>query len=202
MFETAFWVYIIFYIFGVIHYHYFFVIFYPLMKTTWGSWLETSQTTADSIGAEEGQLVRLESDHGTVEVSLLINDQLREGVVALPFGQGHTDYGRYAADRGINASLLLAPRPEQRSGGQQWAGTRVDAIALDVMRRIPRLQTNFDQDDRELAQTVSLAALAAGELPPAPHHSAYKQCRWPSLRPSRSARVVSAARSVPAWASL
>ena len=25
----------------------------PLMKTTWGSWLETSRTTADSIGAEE-----------------------------------------------------------------------------------------------------------------------------------------------------
>lgn len=141
----------------------------PLMKTTWGSWLETSRTTADSIGAEEGQLVRLESDHGTVEASLLINDQLREGVVALPFGQGHTDYGRYAAGRGINASLLLDPRPEQLSGGQQWAGTRIDAIALDVTRRIPRLQTNFDQDGRELAQTVSLAALAAGEIPPEPH---------------------------------
>ena len=141
----------------------------PLMKTTWGSWLEASRATADSIGAEEGQLVRLESDHGTVDVSLLINDQLRDGIVALPLGQGHTEYGRYAAGRGINANLLLDPRPERFSGGRQWAGTRVDATALDVTRRVPRLQTNFDQDGRGLAQTVSLAALAAGEIPPEPH---------------------------------
>ena len=39
-----------------------------------------------------------------------------------------------------------------------------------MTRHVPRLQTNFDQDGRELAQTVSLAALAAGEIPPEPHH--------------------------------
>ena len=142
----------------------------PLMKTTWGSWVEASQTTADSIGAEESQLVRLESDHGTVDVSLLINAQLRDGVVAIPLGQGHTEHGRYAAGRGVNANLLLDPRPERLSGGRQWVGTRVSATALDVTRRVPRSQTNFDQDGRELAQTVSLAALAAGEIPPEPHH--------------------------------
>ena len=142
----------------------------PLMKTTWGSWVEASQTTADSIGAEEGQLIRLATDHGTVDASLLINGQLRDGVVALPLGQGHTGYGRYAAGRGVNANLLLDPGPEPLSGGRQWVGTRVDATALDVTRRVPRTQTNFDQDGRELAQTVSLAALAAGEMPPEPHH--------------------------------
>ena len=105
-----------------------------------------------------------------MDVSLLINGQLRDGVVALPLGQGHTEYGRYAAGRGVNASLLLDPRPEPLSGGRQWAGTRVDAMALDVTRRVPRTQTNFDQDGRQLAQTVSLVALAAGEIPPEPHH--------------------------------
>ena len=142
----------------------------PLMKTTWGSWVEASRTTAASFGAVEGQLVRLESDHGTLDVSLLYNDQLRDGVVAIPLGQGHTHYGRYAAGRGVNANTLLDARADEQSGGRRWLGTRVDATALAVTRRLPRLQTNFDQDGREVAQSISLAALAAGQQPAEPHH--------------------------------
>ena len=141
----------------------------PLMKTTWGSWVEASTQTAQAIGAEEGQLVRLTSDHGTVDVSLLVNDQLRDGVVAIPIGQGHTGYGRYAAGRGINPLTLLSGDPDPDSGGRQWL-TGVDAMALEVTRRVPRLQASFDQEDRELAQTVSLAALAAGEVTPEGEH--------------------------------
>ena len=39
----------------------------PLMKTTWASWVEASSQTAQSMNAQEGQLVRLTTDHGTVE---------------------------------------------------------------------------------------------------------------------------------------
>ena len=136
----------------------------PLMKTTWSSWVEASPETARSLGAEEGQLVRLESDHGRLDASLLVNAQLRDGVLAIPLGQGHTDYGRYATGRGVNALLLVDPAPETASGGRRWLGARVDATPLDVTRRIPRLQTTFTQDGRELAQTASLAALARGEV--------------------------------------
>ena len=142
----------------------------PLMKTTWASWVEASPQTARSIAAEEGQLIRLESDHGTVDASLLINEQLGDGVVAMPLGQGHTDYGRYASGRDANPLVLLDPEPETASGGRRWLGARVDATTLDVVRRIPRLQSSFDQDERNIAQTVSLAALAAGEVEPEPHH--------------------------------
>ena len=138
----------------------------PLMKTTWSSWVEASTPTAAAIGAEEGQLVRLTSEHGAVDVSLLINDQLREGVVAMPIGQGHTGYGRYADGRGVNPLTLLSGDPEPTSGGRRWL-TGVDAIPLEVTRRIPRLQVSFDQQNRDIAQTVSLAALAAGDMEPA-----------------------------------
>lgn len=141
----------------------------PLMKTTWASWVEASTPTARTIGAEEGQLVRLTSEHGTVDASLLINDQLRDGVVAIPIGQGHTGYGRYAAGRGVNPLTLLSGDPDPDSGGRQWL-TGVDAMPLEVTRRIPRLQASFDQQDRELAQSVSLTALASGEVMPEPEH--------------------------------
>ena len=142
----------------------------PLMKTTWSSWVEMSSETAGALGAEEGQLIRLESDHGSVDVSLLLNDHVANGVAAMPLGQGHTEYGRYAAGRGVNPITLLDGEPEPNSGGRRWFGARVDATPLDVIRRIPRLQTEFDQQDRELARAVSLSDLAAGAVEPEPHH--------------------------------
>ena len=137
----------------------------PMMKTTWSSWVEASTPTAEAVGAEEGQLVRLTSEHGSLDVSLLINDQLREGVVAMPIGQGHTGYGRYAAGVGVNPFTLLNGDPEPDSGGRRWL-TSIDAVPLEVRRNVPRLQLSFDQEDRNIAQTVSLDALVAGNLEP------------------------------------
>ncbi len=155
----------------------------PLMKTTWGSWVEASPETARALAADEGQLIRLESDHGTVDASLLINEQLLDGVVAMPLGQGHTDYGRYASGRGVNPMALLDPAPETASGGRRWLGARIDATALEVVRRVSRLQSTFDQDDRDVAQAVSLAALAAGQVEPEPlHPSLYAEHEHPGHR--------------------
>ena len=138
----------------------------PLLKTVWSNGVEMTPATAAGIGVDEGQLVTLESDHGSVDATVLLNPQMRSGIVAIPIGQGHTDYGRYASGRGINPLRLLDPEPDTVAGSVRWAGTRVDATPRDVRRPIPRLQSTFDQHDREIAQSVSLAALAAGDVHP------------------------------------
>ena len=142
----------------------------PLMKTTWGSWVELAPDTARAIGADEGQLVTLESDHGTVDVSVLINPHLREGVAAMPLGQGHTEYGRYATGRGANPMMLLGAAPESASGGPRWLGTRVDATPRALHRPMHRQQSTFDQVDRGIAQAVSMAALTSGQVEPELEH--------------------------------
>ena len=134
----------------------------PLQQTAWSSWVEAAPETARAIGAEEGQLVTVESDHGAVDAALLLNPRLRPGVVAMPLGQGHTHYGRYATGVGVNAADLLDPAPEAAGGGPRWLGTRVDVAPRAVRRPLPRLQTTFDQDGREIARTVTREALAAG----------------------------------------
>lgn len=142
----------------------------PLLKTTWGTGIEMTAETANAIGAEEGQLVAVESDHGQVDASVLINPHLADGVVAMAIGQGHTNFGRYANGRGVNPSALLSAEPESGSGGVQWTGTGVDLTARDLARPIPRLQRAFDQEGREMAQSVSLAALVAGDVHPEEAH--------------------------------
>ena len=142
----------------------------PLLKTTWGTGVEMTPDTADALGAEEGQLVTVASDHGQVDASVIVNPHLAEGVVAIAIGQGHTDFGRYATGRGVSPMALLDPAPETPSGGVRWVGTGVDVTPRELSRPIPRLQRNFDQEGRGLAQSVSLAALAAGEVHPEDHH--------------------------------
>ena len=142
----------------------------PLLKTTWGTGVEMTPDTAEALGAEEGQLVTVESDHGQVDASVIVNPHLAEGVVAIAIGQGHTDFGRYATGRGVSPMALLDPAPEAPSGGVRWVGTGVDVTPRELSRPIPRLQRNFDQEGRGLAQSVSLAALAAGDVHPEEHH--------------------------------
>ncbi len=141
----------------------------PLLKTTWGTGLEMTPATAEGLGADEGQLVSVESDHGQVDASVILNPHLADGVVAMAIGQGHTNFGRYATDRGVSPMTILAAAPAP-GGGPRWTGTGVDVATRDVVRPIPRLQRTFDQEHRELAQSASQTALDAGEVHPEEHH--------------------------------
>ena len=155
----------------------------PLLKTAWGTGIEMTPDTARALGAEEGQLVTVASDHGRVEASVVVNPHLAEGVVAIAIGQGHTAFGRYATGRGVNPMALLDPAPEARSGGVRWVGTGVDVTPRALSRPLPRLQRTFDQEDRGLAQAVSLADLAAGRVHPEEHHfSLYPEHEHPVHR--------------------
>ena len=155
----------------------------PLLKAAWGSWVEMTPETAAAAGAEDGQLVTVESDHGRVEATVLVNPHLRPGVVAIPIGQGHADFGRYATGRGVNPMALLDPAPETAAGGPRWAGTRVDVTPRALRRPVARLQRTFDQQGRDLAQAVSRAALEAGEVhPEEPHFSLYPEHDHPEHR--------------------
>ena len=142
-----------------------------------------SPGTADSIGAVDGQLVSLETDYGSADATVIVNNDMADGTVAIPIGQGHTEFGRYANDRGINPMVVLNPTPETVSGGVRWAGTKVTATPRDLHRPIPRLQNTFDQNGRDIAKSVSLTALAAGESHPEEEHfSLYPEHEHPNYR--------------------
>jgi anaerobic selenocysteine-containing dehydrogenase len=134
----------------------------PVTKAAWASWAEVHPDTAKAIGASDGQLVTVESMHGKLEASLITNSQLRPGVVAIPIGQGHTQYGRYATGRGINPIALIDPAPEALSGGTRWLSVRARLTPRDLRRPVVRGQGNEEQFDREIARVVSLNEAAGG----------------------------------------
>ena len=142
----------------------------PVLKATWGSWIELHPDTAAALGAGENQLVTVESDHGRVEATVLLNPHIHAGVAAMPIGQGQDHAGRYASGRGANPIALLDPLPAATSGGLRFAGTSVDLTPRELHRPVYRLQRTFDQEGRGLAQAVTQQALDAGDVPQEAEH--------------------------------
>ena len=97
----------------------------PMTSAVYGSWAELNPVTADEMGIREGDLLEIESPAGAVRVPALIYPAIRPGVVAIPIGQGHTAYGRYAKDRGVNPIHIVATLTDNQSGDLAWAATRV-----------------------------------------------------------------------------
>jgi molybdopterin-containing oxidoreductase family iron-sulfur binding subunit len=91
----------------------------------WNGWLEISPPDARELGIADGDLLRVESPTGSVEVHAVIDPAVRPGVVAMPIGLGHTDYGRYAQGRGANAMALVGATQVEGTSASAWASTRV-----------------------------------------------------------------------------
>ena len=97
----------------------------PLTSVVYGSWLEINPATAQELGLRDGDLVEVESPDGTLSVPVLTFPAIMPNVVAMPVGQGHGQYGRYASGRGANPIEILSPRMEPETGSLAWNATRV-----------------------------------------------------------------------------
>jgi molybdopterin-containing oxidoreductase family iron-sulfur binding subunit len=157
----------------------------PVTKAVWSSWAEVHPDTARSLDADEGQLVSVESPHGKLDVPVVLNPNLRPGTIAIPIGQGHTEYGRYAAGRGVNPITLIDPTPEMLSGGVRWLSVKVRVTPRALHRPVLKLQSSESQVDRGIALALSLDDVIAGQaqtVPEAEHRSLSPEHTHPEYR--------------------
>lgn len=96
----------------------------PMTSVVYGSWAELNPVTADELAIKEGDVLEVETPAGSVRVPAVIFPAIRPGVVAMPVGQGHTAYGRYASERGANPIHIVATQIDEQSGDLAWAATR------------------------------------------------------------------------------
>ena len=118
----------------------------PMTAVVWGSWVEINPQTAAKLGINHGDLVTVESQHGRVEAPAVLYPAIRPDVVAMPTGQGHERYGRYASHRGANPLQILAPLTEPQTGALAWAATRVRVSKAAGRTRL----VTFGTDERLL----------------------------------------------------
>ena len=163
----------------------------PMTQVTWDGWVEIPNATAAKLGVARGDLVTLTSPHGRVDLPAYPVEALHPEAVAVAMGQGHAYPGAYAQSRGLNAGAnplaLLGAAPEAASGGLPYLGVKVSLTKGAGRRPLAVPQSTFNQDDREIAQHVGLAAARELEVrgkPPehASHPSMYPPVKYPDHR--------------------
>jgi molybdopterin-containing oxidoreductase family iron-sulfur binding subunit len=141
----------------------------PVTKIAWQSWAEISHQTAESLGVERGDLIAVETSFGKAELPAFPRGGIRDDVIAIAIGQGHS-VGRFASHaaegrpgeaRGVNVIALLPPLTDE-TGGRAWLTARATVSATGRHARLAQVQFTDNQRQRQLAESVTLAALAGG----------------------------------------
>lgn len=119
----------------------------PMTTARWNTWVEINPETAAQLGLQDNDLVLIRSPHSELRAIVVVFPGIRPDVVALPLGQGHSDLGRFASDRGANAFKLIAPS-EEETGLPLWSSTRVQLIPQRASAPLARLES-LDGEGRE-----------------------------------------------------
>jgi anaerobic selenocysteine-containing dehydrogenase len=114
----------------------------PTTTVMWNSWVEINPGTAQELGIENDDVVLVLSDFGAVEVPVYLYPAIRPDVIAIPFGQGHTAYGRYAAGRGINPAALLGTQLNS-AGDLAFGATKVRISKTGRRQILSRLESRI-----------------------------------------------------------
>ena len=96
-----------------------------LTSAMWSSWVEINPKTGDNLGIQQGDLVEVASPAGTLRVPAILSPGIAPDIIAMPVGQGHENFGRFASGQGANPLSILAPVTERETGSLAWAATRV-----------------------------------------------------------------------------
>ena len=138
----------------------------PVTQIVWDSWAEIHPDTAAQLGLKQDyestrlyagiNVIEVSTPAGSVELGVTISPVVKPGVIAVPLGQGHTDYGRYANGIGVNPWSFL---PE----GQPYL-----QVSVRVTEKEHKLITPLGKSDmmgRSIIEAATLDQLISGKMP-------------------------------------
>jgi hypothetical protein len=112
----------------------------PNTTVMWNTWVEINPKTAEELGLHNNDIVKVFSETGEIEASIYIYPAIRPDTVAIPYGQGHTAYGRYAEGRGANPLDLLGLETNP-AGDLMYGATKVRIEKTGNTKLLARLES-------------------------------------------------------------
>ncbi len=97
----------------------------PMTSGMWCSWVEINERKAEELGIHQGDVIEVTSTQGSLRAPAFLSPGIAPDAIAIPVGQGHTNFTRYASHRGVNPIAILAPTTIPETGTLAWAATRV-----------------------------------------------------------------------------
>jgi molybdopterin-containing oxidoreductase family iron-sulfur binding subunit len=122
----------------------------------WDSWAELHPSTAKALQIREGDVLVIKSAHGFIRAKAYLMPGIHPGSVAVPIGQGHVAYGRYATNVGANPLKILDPIFDKETGELSLYATRVAITKTDQNERLSKDEGPTDlQQGRKLVATLA-----------------------------------------------
>jgi anaerobic selenocysteine-containing dehydrogenase len=118
----------------------------PMTTISWQTWVEVSPTMAQDLGLEDGDVVRITSPSGEIEAPVYVFPAIRPDTVAIPLGQGHSDYGRYARERGSNPLALVGAQTGGTDNNLLWSNVRINIEKTGAKKALARLESTITTD--------------------------------------------------------
>jgi len=114
----------------------------PTTTVMWNTWVEMNPESAHELGIENDDVVKILSEAGQLEVPIYLYPAIRPDTIAIPFGQGHTAYGRYAQGRGVNPADLFVSF-FNGAGDLAFAGLKVRLEKTGRKQSLSRLESRI-----------------------------------------------------------
>ncbi len=133
----------------------------PITQAVWGAWAEIHPETAKKFNIAQGDAVILRTDDGEVHVPAYVTEHVHKGIVAVPVGQGHSAYGRFAksAAEGSGSAYSLLPKKLAKGADSLViAGNKVEVLRAPGSGNLVTVQDFSSQENRELARTSLIVA--------------------------------------------
>ena len=175
----------------------------PVSKIAWHSWVEVHPDTAAKWGIATGDFLLLKSSFGAQKFPAWITRSVRPDVLAVPTGQGHTAYGRYAKDRSANAFELLGAQATTY-GGRSFI-VSASATKTGEHRKIVTTEGSPRERGRGTVEVLGLARAKALHPGDAPFHHdetpeyASESVEWWAERQHEQAEIGNYKGEQPRW---
>ena len=114
----------------------------PTTTVMWNTWVEINPETAHELGLTNDDVVKIISEAGEVEAPVYLYPAIHPEVIAMPFGQGHSAYGRYAQGRGVNPADILGVHLNE-AGDLSFAGMKVRIEKAGRQQILSRLESRI-----------------------------------------------------------
>lgn len=126
-----------------------------ISKVVWDSWAEMHPRTARKLGVKTGDAIKITSANGSIEANVYVYKGIHPGAIAVPMGQGHEAYGRYAKGRGVNPLKILALNTDGKTGELAHHSTSVQVSKTTVRDAMVQFGGSETQLGRKIIATVT-----------------------------------------------
>jgi len=135
----------------------------PLSRIAWQTPVLLNPKTAGANGISQEDIIELQTEFGKLEAAVYVSELVTPGLAVMSVGQGHTAYGRYAKDTGVNPLKLLSANFHPDSGGASLNVADITIKKTGRTRKLASTSGSRTQHGRTFALSVKLAELKKPE---------------------------------------